>query len=265
MMEALPPIVVYQMGKVASRCVVDSLSSSELQNPLYHVHVLSKKGIRRTQSDLDTLCQRHGKTVVSRHLEESKKLRERLDKETVSGWKVITLVRDPVARHISEMFENARWFYPETLDADGLPELGRSLAYLTTTLTDFDQDKDKTTSWFDQEFQPALNIDVYARPFQAEEGYTIISGEKIELLILRTESLDQTLATASLQFLGLSSLRVLRANLASQKPHAATYASVLEKFRLPRPVLERIYSSKFARHFFTAEERQSMLHRWLRH
>lgn len=39
------PILVYQMGKVGSSTIVNTLKSSNINNPVYHIHFLSSEGI----------------------------------------------------------------------------------------------------------------------------------------------------------------------------------------------------------------------------
>ena len=102
------PILIWQMGKVGSKAVVQSIKNSHLASPVFHAHVLSEallmsgelyeRSIRnKNQSYLFNVC-----------------LKERLiKKNTDLRWRIISLVREPVARNVSAFFQNIDLYLDE--------------------------------------------------------------------------------------------------------------------------------------------------------
>lgn len=120
-----PPILVYQMGKVGSRTVYRTLESLGLPSPIYHVHVLSPDGIRATWARYHKIG-----AEMPIHLIAGKEVRRRLDRHPEGEWQVVTLVRDPVARQISELFETLWLFHPELLTTTGVIDIEGALTEL---------------------------------------------------------------------------------------------------------------------------------------
>ncbi len=48
-----PPILIYQMGKVGSNTVHKTLLASGIQNPVFHVHFLTKEKIYSNIKELE--------------------------------------------------------------------------------------------------------------------------------------------------------------------------------------------------------------------
>ena len=105
------PIVVYQMGKVGSSSVTESLKLAGV-NHVFHVHRMNPDNIQRVRKEyLDN---------NQRPLDE--KVGERLCRSIVERRrkaKFITLVREPISRNISAFFQNfMRFTGAEYDDAD---------------------------------------------------------------------------------------------------------------------------------------------------
>ena len=45
-----PPIIIYQMGKVGSRTVVETLRNTDINRPVFHLHNLSKNGLASSKA-----------------------------------------------------------------------------------------------------------------------------------------------------------------------------------------------------------------------
>lgn len=94
------PIVIYQMGKVGSTTIVESLRRSVPERSIFHVHFLSTEGIKIEEDFYREHLSRIG--AIHDHLLESWYLSEQFDKITSDEkYKIITLVREPIARNIS--------------------------------------------------------------------------------------------------------------------------------------------------------------------
>jgi hypothetical protein len=255
-----PPVVIYQMGKVGSQTVYRTLRAARLPNPVYHVHWLSPDSI----SDVEERYRNSGTGIMPRHLITSRILRRRLDRDPQASWFIITLVRDPVARTISEFFELVRIFYPELITSDGSVHADRAIEVLQRAFENFDESTDRACTWFDRELKAVFGIDVFTHPFGQQGGYSFIRDRDVQVLVLRLEDLDRNIMTLA-RFLSLSEpLHMVRANLSTTKEIASAHRFVLDNLCIPKPVCARIYSSRYAEHFYTGSMRSAWVQQWTR-
>ncbi len=254
-----PPVIVYQMGKVGSKTILTSLENANLPYSIYHVHFLSQAGMQFAQDYFD---QHHVQTP--RHLLLSRHLSQRIarqDSNTV--WKVITGTREPIQRHISDFFENVEYYWPELITADGWVDADKALLMILDQFHEFSEQTDYACTWFSREIEPVFGIDVYTVPYDFEQGYQIIHQGNVNLLIIRLEDLNRSFSRAMKEFLHLEhEIPMLKTNIASEKKFHQAYQYVVQNIRLPRPVCETIYASRYAQHFYSAEERQRFITRW---
>jgi hypothetical protein len=252
-----PPILVYQMGKVGSRTVLTSLREAGLGVRIFHVHFLTPESIDREER-LHRATWR-GDARAS-HIWKSQHLRRRLaDPSDETRWNVITLVRDPVARNVSSFFQIGE----RALGVDfGADQGDVSVAELTRRfLEDFDG-HDVPLTWFDDELARVFGIDVFARPFPQDQGFDIYENERARVLLLRLENLSACAAPAFHRFLGVEDFRLAKTNVAREKDYAPAYARFVEGAELPVEYLDRMYGSRYARHFYSREDLARFRSRW---
>lgn len=249
------PIVIFQMGKVGSKTIENSLAALDLGVPICHSHLLSgldriEERTRRTRNDpRETLSEiQHGRRLV----------------KTLLGTpyircRVISLVRDPVARNISAFFQNITEFLPDILDRFANRELPVAELH-TAFLNRYDHDIPAT--WFQRQLQPVFGIDVFASEFPKERGYAVYAAEDASLLVIKLEMLDDCAADAMRDYLGIHDFVLTNANLGEDKDYKDLYKAFLSSIALPDDYLNRIYESPFARHFYTDLELQQFRARW---
>jgi hypothetical protein len=236
------PVLVYQMGKVGSSTVSASLRHAGISN--VHVHFIGD----------------HWPQAAQYHRERGDELPQNLYR----GWllrywlrvkrrqvKVITLVRDPVARKISSAFQLRR--YNPNLSVDDASAAKR---WLRENI-DFDESLPYESVWFDREINAVFDIDVYDHPFDPEKGYTRIQTSRADVLVLRLEDLDDLIPSVVSDFVG-SQLAVERTNTRSND----TYRTIKQTFTLPPSTLERIYSQRMVRHFYSDREIDAFIDSW---
>ena len=241
------PVVVFCMSKTASSAIVRAVQSAD-PRPVYKIHLLTAEGVARAEANY----RQTDRSARPRHVFHASHLLRHLP-TLDHPWLVITIVREPVIRSASEFFQSGR-------------RLGR-LGDEATTASSFAkfataQGIPRTLDWFDRELEPSLGIDVYAHPFDPAAGYGIIETPTVRLLLLRQESLDvapEALGT----FLGLPhALALDRENEGARKEYSDLYAAVLRDVRFPERTLDRTYDSRFARHFYSADELDGFRRRW---
>jgi len=274
-----PPILVYQMGKVGSTSVAFTLRESDLPNPVYHVHQLSNKGIdwnieknkqrledTRKNSDLDDYTRVYTHFYLKyliRQLDNNKRLRKKIDENlNVVPWKIITLVRDPIMREISDFFFSFHK-HPELVDKKEHLLNEASLKVLKNQLTQrFKNPRNWILEWFDKEMKEVFGVDVYQFPFDHEKGYTFIHSNNISILIFKLKKLDQSFSDAIFEFLNKKDLKLIKRNVAEQKFYYETHQYVLRNITLDNDFCSRIYNSRYAKHFYTDSELKNFMLKW---
>jgi hypothetical protein len=271
------PILIYQMGKVGSSSLRNSLF--RCPNPRTRLVLMSHEyfPIRNREPDRittePTLRDMLAREIAhEQHVYQQLSLRKRLGRRFREKFyaemiykryvrpkrrlKVITLVREPVALNISMFFQLLRRYVgrnvePLECDTDELTDIFIKNYMHWRPLT-----------WLDAEIKTSFGIDIYQHPFPVEQGYTVISEGNTGLLVLRCELDDQTKKRAIADFLNLDEFEIVRSNVRSEKPEARKYADFKQRIRMPPALLDQMYDSKFARHFFSQEERELFRKRW---
>jgi len=265
-------LLVYQMGKVGSTTVVRLLRELELEMSVHHVHVLTRESIERFEAFVSESFDKSRKLTACnrpwlvKHLIFLKNLRKQLDRtDNNRKWKVVTLVRDPVARNLSSFFQildlQLNFGLQERLKSRGIDEVLKELFELF-----FDEypDHEVPLIFFDSELKNVFGVDVFATPFPKSKSFKIYKGENVEVLLMRLENLDECAPRAFHEFLGIDGFKVENSNVGSEKEYAEVYRRFLKEIRLPESYLEKMYGSKVARHFYSQEEIQAFESKWRR-
>jgi hypothetical protein len=270
------PLIIYQMGKVGSTSILHSLQASVPDIPVYQVHVLSSQGILRMERKYwgeTPRVFRKSLLPETKHVFASHFLRAQLNRDfNQKRWKVVTLVRDPIARNVSEFFYSV-----DTTKYDPhLPdfyERYQSKTIGTAELIErfierFHENSEEyqlPLRWFDTEFKAVLGIDVFSGDFPKSKGYQIIHGEFAEVLLLKLEKIHKCYSEAFNEFLNLGEFRLLTANTARQKKYYPAFKSFMSLVDLPSSYVSNMYASKYMRHFYTDEEINILWEKWHKH
>jgi hypothetical protein len=194
-------------------------------------------------------------------IKEYQDLRRRIEGEPRKKWKVITLVREPVARSVAWFFHSLAEIAPGwhqgwltgTLSAGSLQEL-----FLNTQPVYHEAPE----TWFDGQLLPVFGIDIYAEPFPRDLGYRIYDDSpRASLLLIRLEDLTARGPIAISKFLGLKDFKLINANMGDDKDYADAYRA-FRRLPLPRTYVDRMYGTRFARHFYTEQEIEKFTRRW---
>lgn len=244
------PIIIYNMAKVGSASVRDSLVSAGVE-PVFHLHIMNPDLIKiRRQRELANHQRPHSNYWIG----------ERLYMDVVKKGnraKFITLVREPIGRSISHLFNNfSRLTNTEYANADF------SIEELTGVFLKSTGIHIRSLTWFDTDMKPVLGIDVYEHPFPKEKGYLSIKQDNFELLILKLELDDSVKERAIKDFLGIPIFRLTKTNIAQDKVYARTYADFKANAHLPESYVEIMCKSRYMRHFYNDAEIESIRCKW---
>lgn len=256
-------VVIYQMGKVGSSTVKHSLDKLGLPMNLYHVHALTKERIDWLENQFQYASSIKEKPVIHDHVIESIFLRELIDQNKHLNWKIITLIRDPIARNISTFFQSLDIFFPEW-EKDHNNKQNRLEDYVEEMIELFLQESNHELPliWFDSFLKPVFDIDVYAKKFPAEQGYDYYSRKNVELVLIRLEDINDCAETAINEFLSIDSFTLEKANISSEKDYSEAYSKFKKLIKLPNEYINEMYSSRFTQHFYTQGEIDKMKARW---
>ena len=263
-------ILVFQMGKVGSSTVARSLRQIPLNRRVFHVHTLLPKYIdeleEQRRSWLRTEKEHHLK-----HVWQYQYLRNEIKAGIGEPWKVITLVRDPVARNISTFFTNIAVVDStnsvHTLHSDEYQFEIKVKGNDVSELIDLFFEKiwhDYPLRFFDLEFKELFGIDLLEEESPIEKGYGIYQTDRADILLLRLESLNQCAQQAFSEFLGIKNFTLENANVGSQKKYAELYRQVQKSIVLPESYLDTLYDSQFAKHFYSETELAAFRAKWIR-
>jgi hypothetical protein len=255
------PVIVYQMGRMGSTTITRSLRKAGVQT--FHVHSLVPETIDFLKN-LHLGNWGHDPAERRRILTEALRfrcIREWLNKPSSKKKKVVTLVRDPIGREVSYYFWDGEPRMQEFVDLYARKQMS------VEQVVDGFMRRPKGSEghmlrWFEVELNPVFGIDVYAEDFDPAIGYKIYEGEKAEVLLAKTEKLNDCAREAFAEFLGLEELSLTNANVGEDREYAKLYRAFKRECVLPQVYLDKIYTTKYVRHFYSEREIDQFRARW---
>ena len=200
---------------------------------------------------------------IRMHFLRSRFLNKHLNKRSASlkNYKVVTLVRDPIATNISGFFQNADLWLPELKST---PHLSATDLKRISARFFSEYPHEVPLKWFDMELKRVFEIDVFSEPFPKSKGYQIYAGKKADVLLLRLESLESCGREAFREFLHFEDFTLKEANTADKKAYASTYHQFSDNLTIPESYLDLMYGSKYAQHFYSSVELEAFKIKWLK-
>ena len=228
------PVAIYTLGKSGSSSIYNTLKR---EYSYFKVHQLNF-------IDGSYLRENHGERFARRNIDRAQKF---LNRRSVKGKKIkyITLVREPLSRDISSFYQNRQLYFQdvEVSDYDAINDLIETRGY------------DLALNWFDYEMKHYLDFDIYSKSFNKQRGYSIYQvNDKAELLVLRTDKINDVAITAINEFLNIDIKGLVTFNVSDNKSISNHQKQLKSQFRLSKTNHLKITNSKFMNHFFTEEE-----------
>jgi len=247
------------MGKVGSSTVYRTLVDLGLPGGAVQTHTLDAVHLSHAKRRARASSSR----VLPTHLIVATFLARRLERRP--PLRIVTLTRDPVARAVSFVFEDWRKQLGDGVDrrAERI-DTTRATKRVVELLAGESGTADPTT-WFDRELRGLFGIDVFATPFDPEVGYgRYRATDGTELLLLRVEDLDRTLAPALAPFVGVDGQRITlrRDNRGTGKWYGPALEEVKRTLVLPESVVDHVIGSRYFAHFYGREAGAALRRRW---
>ena len=104
--------------------------------------------------------------------------------------------------------------------------------------------------WFNEDFHPAVGISVYDHPFNISEGFGQIDVPGFKIMLYRYEQLQQVHQHVA-TFVDRPGFSLGRRNSTEDKDIPPAVVNILKEGRnlVPKTLKDRIYESRYARHF----------------
>lgn len=293
-----PPVFVLQFGKVGSTTIVNMLKDSELINPSHRVHYLSDSWLEKAEAwqksniygtpDLENVPL--AVSLRPEHLNDAEKVKakkyfssgaadllndniklgrvinRKVAKNKDANYKLITIVRDPVAREISGLFHNLGFLkdHHPLNHENGDLNIERVTSYLMDVFCNFTPKLDYLYEWFNEEIKEIFGVDIYSKSFDHNKGYHLIRHDNIELLAIKLENYDQHLVPAMSEFFDVEQItfELKHKNKAERRKNHEAYKQLTGNLVLPSEICEKIYSSQFCKYFFSKQERDILINKW---
>lgn len=226
-------VIVYTMGKVGSSTVSTSIKAAGLK--CLDVHFLHKTRILTVLSsyfgdpEIDIIPE----NILDSLLAYNALIRQ--DKI-----RIISLIRNPVMRNISAVFQNT----PPRLSEDARAILARLRAYPVRT-PDY---------WFETDFIPTTGVNVFEEEIDSEADHFRFSRGKLEILLLKLEADDHRKAALIGDFVGRE-IALTRANESAKKIYYDIYRTIAGAPRAIRDsYIEECLNLKYFRKLYSARE-----------
>jgi hypothetical protein len=116
--------------------------------------------------------------------------------------------------------------------------------------------------YFEREFKGILDIDLFGSEFPKDKGYKIYREKAAEVLLIKLEHLNRCAAVAFKEFLNIDNLSLVQENVGAQKDYAEAYRLFKDGIVFPEAYLDKMYLSKYARHFYSEAELEAFRAKW---
>lgn len=250
-----PPALIYTMSKVASTAVSEALRAIEGLG-VYQIHMLSGKTIR----DVREFLRERGIQMFDKGIDRHEYISRVITKEWIEPGhpiRVVSLVREPIARNVSSYFE--------LLDHLWQTKRAHENISLDRLLEEFHEKfpHERSLEWFDEELKTVLGIDVYAHPFPRDKGFLRIDSGPYEVLIMRHDLDDRLKERLLAELFDVPRVSISPRNVGAEKAYGEVYGEFLRRLTFSEDYVDRMLDSKYARHFYSPEELSRIRAKWL--
>lgn len=233
-------IIVYQMGKVGSTFITKSVRGSKSVHVLYGGPLCPPL---RNYSKKRTWTKFYANKVIAR-------IKLMLAKRV----KVVCLVREPVARNISMFFQNFPFWYLAHYDNSSYIVAKSHKKNLIENIFMQEFNHEYGINWVDRELSKLIKQDVYKIDFDRECGFSVFNVGKYDVFLARYESINTKSLRGELQRFVNQEINFEKINDGSQKWYSDLYKKFQLEFSPPSEYIDKLYGSKFCKHFYTQKE-----------
>lgn len=239
-------ILIHTPGKVGSKALLAAVSQvAGDADAVFHTHELNPELVERSRRELHHLAPRKS-WYVSRFL--SRQLSSAVTPPLV----VISAVRDPLARNISAFLQDVERHGPShrpilrpgQVSPDELAD--QFVRYFPHGIA---------STWVEDELDAVFGTDFYRTAFPHNDGFQIQRNGQQAVGIVRHDRLGDAGPRMLSELLGAEVSAVPQTHSSAGKMYGDLYAQIRRRVALPVSIADQLYDTRFARHFFTEDER----------
>jgi len=227
-------VLVYQMGKVGSSSLGESIRDSA------NMHTLYGNPPCRILLDLE---RRGWWFFLGGVYDFVRRVSIRMRKDV----KIITLVRSPVERNVSMFFQDFPYWYVDYRSKNR----GVSRFSDETMVEDMYESvfpHDYVNSWFDKEIKRLTGIDVYAHPYDRSKGYHVYERGRFKLLLLEMTKVEDNWSVVQ-NFVG-QNVELKTVNVGGNKWYGPIYKIYKPRLVANEKINNLVKSGKFYTKFY---------------
>lgn len=242
-------ILIYQMGKVGSSTLEKSISKLGIN--VRHIHSFGNTSNYNfnKESKLKGI-----KKIIMKNIY---KLTFRMRRKNI---RIITLMRDPVSRNISTLFQELPAMLYKHEKNNNRRE--QKLDIMLDEFLEEYVDGNIPLKWFDEELKYFMGIDLFNYPFDKERGSLYIKEGKIELLVLTAEKLNYN-KDIIVEFINNESFEFINTNISSEKWYSEINKNFKDNHKINFRKYEHFYNSKTVNYFYSKEDILNFKNKWL--
>jgi len=224
--------ICHQMGKVGSCTVCGMLEDAGIKAEHWH-WIMNPDGEFFQKQPLYVRAVRNG---------------------TVSGFNVISMVREPMVRNLSGMFQKISLYINDKRQMT--PERVWEV-FMRSYYHEYPQ------LWFDTELLGVYGLNYREYPFDRERGYSIYELNGNRFLLIRLENFETALVPALQEFLGVETelQHKNRTRYYTHRDITELYEDA-KRLTFPKEFVNQIYDMPHVRHFYTDKEIEGFKRRW---
>lgn len=237
------PLFVYQMGKVGSRTVANTLE------PYYYIRHSHLSSVFDEQ--MSSLGLKKGSGLKGEPIN------------------LISIVRDPIAREISAFFQNIDNEGHKCYMGPREEVLKMDIELLMDSFTaNIKSNLEYILNWFDLDFINSTDVNIYDYKFDQSQGWGEINDLNFKILLLRLEDSKQNFVEALNCLLSnrregaIEIDKLCLQNVSSEKWYYELMKQFKNQITFDTKLLEQVYSSQFCKHFYTEDERGGFYEKW---
>lgn len=231
---AVNAIFIYQMGKVGSSTLDDSIPGA------VHLHTLYGNPPCKVLIDLERRGLWRGVGFLYDLL---RRLAIRLRSEI----RIITVIRDPVQRNVSMFFQDFPYWYVEYA-RHNRSAYRSSDASLVESIYASVFPHEYVDEWFDLEIKRLTGIDVYAYPYDKYKGFNLYINGKYKLLLLEMRLIERNWSILE-EFVG-AKLNLVKSNVGEDKWYGPIYSKHKADLLANDQINQRVRRGKFFKKFY---------------
>jgi hypothetical protein len=242
-------IIVYQMGKVGSSSIESFLTKKNIH--VLHTHKISNTDVFFIHPEIKSKLKFFRVKVMYIFVEWIVRRKK---------CKIITIVRDPIDRALSQMFHHLDFLIYLHTAKDSRKEEGPNTLFKDIFTHDINYKY--ADEWMRLEFNNTMGIDYLDYQFDKDLGYGYIETDKKQALILRFENLPD-LTDIIAEFVGVDDFNLERVNRGSHKWYGDLYKNFKSTLKIDNKIFAEIYKTDYFNHFYHKDILGEKRNKWV--